>query len=454
MMVTSSLPIIATDELGMVALRVDEGQAADAGHVAADTETVSVKRRKKSRQSQPRKNVSRHFQSLQSNGATITPPLTPFKPLPRLRRKQEPSKPEPLSHANVLPRIINGLNIDDLSSDSSLTDVPEDIGPDPFAPPAQVVALKTKKLKCPTKSRYWPHPHKSRPHFLSCLPFPPLSAERFGIMQERLSHDPFRLLIATIFLNKTPGARAMPVFYTLMERYPTPKALAEAEVQDVTEIIRVLGFQNQRARKCVEMAKMWVQALPTRGIRYRKLDYPVRRDGRDIKEGEPVDDDDGRAAWEISHLPGVGAYAHDSWRMFCRDRLRQVATGWNGEGAAELCKPSVKAEPVKEEAVKPESGTEVESEQAEEAEPFEPEWKRVLPTDKELRAWMTWMWLKEGWVWNKETGERTRASDELMEMARGGGIVKEVVDGAELIVSAANENAVPLERPTGVFGAG
>lgn len=29
-------------------------------------------------------------------------------------------------------------------------------------------------------------------------------------------------------------------------------------------------------------------------------------------------------------------------------------------------------------------------------------------------------------MWNKETGERTRASDELLERARGGGVVKEV----------------------------
>ena len=92
--------------------------------------------------------------------------------------------------------------------------------------------------------------------------------------------------------------------------------------------------------------------------------------------------------------------------------------------------------------------------------PFEPEWKRVLPTDKELRAWMTWMWLKEGWVWNKETGERTKASKELMEQVRGGGIVREEAEIAYLIVEgldADGANADGLDkgerlyRPAGAF---
>jgi len=79
----------------------------------------------------------------------------------------------------------------------------------------------------------------------------------------------------------------------------------------------------------------------------------------------------------------------------------------------------------------------------------------VLPTDKELRAWMTWMWLKDGWVWNKETGQRTLADADLMERARGGGVVKEFVDSQQLVVSAGvgvEDLGAPLETPAGAFG--
>lgn len=360
--------------------------------------------------------------------------------------EEDAFKPQPSSDlwqqvlaapAEKQSRVFFGLLVDEQSSDSDLTDVPDDIGPDPFlekplpktskarrrrkkSEAAELVAVKEPKpKKTPkpkdslTKSPYFPHAHKPRPTFLSTLPFPPLHLERFGLMQERLCHDPFRLLLATIFLNKTPGSRAMPIFYKLMEKYPTPKELAQAEQADVTEIIRELGFQNQRARKVIAMAKKWIEKPPTKGQKYRKVDYPDKGNGKDIKPDEVIDDTDERVAWEISHLPGLGPYSHDSWRMFCRDELRGLSTGYNGEDAIP----------------------------ASQGKDFEPEWKRVLPADKELRAWMTWMWMKEGWVWNKETGERTAASEELMDLARGkGNVVLEEHEKNTLIVKSLEEN--------------
>lgn len=386
-----SIPLIATDDLGMIA---DE----ERNHELPRRTTAPSKRKrpKKYVRENQRKCLSKHFSNEDPNLAT--PPSTPQGHL-----------------------LIAGLNVDDLSSDSSLTDVPSDIGPDPFLSVVEESAsLNPTKLKRLTRSPYFPN--KPRPNFLSCLPFPPLSAPKFGLMQERLAHDPFRLLIATIFLNRTRGEQAMPVFFQLMENYPTVADLAGAEIADVVEIIHRLGFQNQRARKCVEMAKTWLSASPEKGKRYRKLNYPTKGHGRDIPVGEAIQDDDERVAWEISYLPGLGPYSHDSWRIFCRDKLRGLSQSWNGEGADAK---------------------------------FEPEWKRVLPTDKELRAYLTWMWLKEGWVWNKETGQRTKADDDLLERARGGGIVQEQQEKAHLVLATKedldNEISREVEKPAGLF---
>ena len=368
--------------------------------IADDEGKTKVAAAKVRKTTKPRKYVSKHFK-------LATPPATPAKRRPK-------------------PRVDAGIiKVEDLSSDSDLTDLPDDIGPDPFTSPlpsprlTRVEAIKVKKEpKHPTKSPYFPH--SVRPQFLSCLPFPPLSHQTFGLMQERLAHDPFRLLIATIFLNKTPGERAMPVFYQLMERYPTVADLAAARVEDVTEMIHKLGFQNQRARKIVQMSKIWVERPPEPGKRMRKHNYPKKGDGKDIKADEVIGNEDERVAWEISHLPGLGAYSHDSWRMFCRDEMRGVASDWLGTDAA--------------------GG-------------FEPEWKQVLPTDKELRAWCTWMWLKEGYSWNKETGKRTKADPALLAMAKGGGIVKEEVDNEHLVVDVGHgmSPGKAAERPAGDF---
>jgi hypothetical protein len=53
---------------------------------------------------------------------------------------------------------------------------------------------------------------------VSCLAVPPLSATRFGLIQEELSDDPFRLLIAVTFLIRTTGRAALPVFRQLVRQ--------------------------------------------------------------------------------------------------------------------------------------------------------------------------------------------------------------------------------------------
>lgn len=438
-------PIIPTSELGMI----DDHE----GHLEKNDPSLGVavgapgpktKGRAKRRQITY---VSRHFMNDESKEKPPEPSRPskgqkkrPKQPKGELNNIEPTLATQPIPPVQLHSRIYYGYNIDNFSSDSSLTDVPDDIDglPDPFISlnstdllpnlgTGEVKANTKKKIRSPSKSPYFPHPHKHRPTFLSTLPFPPLAHKTFGLMQERLAHDPFRLLIATIFLNKTPGERAMPIFYQLMNRYPTPSDLAAAEVSDITNIIYVLGFQNQRARKCVEMSKVWIEQPPEFGKRYRKLNYPNKGDGRDVKEGDMIDDNDSRVAWEISHLPGLGPYSHDSWRMFCRDKLRGLSSSWNGEDSQN-----------------PDS--------------FEPEWKRVVPLDKELRAFLTWVWMKEGWVWNKETGQRTRASDRLMDRARGGGIVVEEKDRDHLVIKSVKEEDVgmlqehgPVEHTAGDF---
>jgi methyl-CpG-binding domain protein 4 len=252
-------------------------------------------------------------------------------------------------------------------------------------------------------------PFKRSPGIVSCIPFPPLSAPHFGLIQEKLAHDPFRLLIAITFLIRTHGKHAIPVFYSLMSRYPTPQSLVEADKEDIVDIIRHLGLQNSRAATYQTYAKIWLSDPPTKGRRYAVKGYPEKDSGRDIARDEVIDDQDPRVAWEIGHMTS-GPYALDSWRIFCRDVLRGVSTGWNGEGAKDG---------------------------------FQPEWMRVLPEDKELRAYLRWMWLKEGFEWDPFTGEKEVASKELSRAAiegriawddRGGmGILDEVVESGELV---------------------
>jgi hypothetical protein len=258
---------------------------------------------------------------------------------------------------------------------------------------------KTPKVNGGEETPKKPRTPRTPGGIVSCIPFPPLSAPYFGLIQEKLAHDPFRLLIAVTFLIRTHGKHAIPVFYQLMEKYPTPESLVAANKDDIVPIIRHLGLQNQRAGTYQTYAKLWLEEPPVKGKRYAVRDYPTKGAGKNIKKDEILTDEDERIAWEIGHMT-QGPYAIDSWRIFCRDVLRGMANGWNGEGAEEG---------------------------------FQPEWMRTLPEDKELRAYLRWMWLKEGFEWDPFTGEKEVASERLMRAAMEGKIAWDDMGGMRIL---------------------
>jgi len=225
------------------------------------------------------------------------------------------------------------------------------------------------KVSAPTVSPFFREPFSRIPEPRG-LNFK-LQETRYGLIQERICESLFALVIQTILWNKTKGAAARPVLWNLLCRYPTPGSLAAADPVTVQDVIRVLGLQERRALCLVKMATAWVAAPPCPERRYGRRNYPrLGKKGRnDVKERELLGPDDGREGWEIGHLPGVGEYALDSYRIFGRDRLR----GLHGK------------------------------------QDVEPEWKRVIPADKELGPYVRWKWAQEGWDYDLATGVRTRA---------------------------------------------
>ncbi|KAF1949248.1 DNA glycosylase [Byssothecium circinans] len=188
------------------------------------------------------------------------------------------------------------------------------------------------------------------------------------LIQERICGDLFAVILQAILWNRTRGTQARPILWELLCHYPTAEALAAANVDDIERIIRTLGLQRERAKRLVDMAAVWVASPPSPERRYQRRHYPSQGHGCDAGKGAVLDLADARDGWEIAHLPGVGEYALDSFRIFARDRLRRL----------HHC-PDV-----------------------------EPEWKRVVPRDKELAPYVRWKWAQEGWDYDIETGIRVR----------------------------------------------
>jgi methyl-CpG-binding domain protein 4 len=293
---------------------------------------------------------------------------------------------------------------------------------------------KTKRPKFATKSPFFPtikpeDERKRKPGLkgrsISCIPFPPLSAPQFGLIQEKLAFSPYELLLAVTFLIRTKGRDAIPIFFQLIDRYPTKEDLAAADLKDIIPMIHHLGLQVQRANSYIKYAKMFINDPPVKGRRHRVENYPTKGAHKGIAKGEIIDDvDDRTGAWEIAHMT-KGHYAIDSWRMFCRDILRGEAQGYNGEGRDST---------------------------------FEPEWKRVIPLDKELRAWKRWSWLKEGREYDVVTGETRPASKAVLKAAAEGRIAWDDRGGMSILdvngdeeVNQVVEEGVELVQTTKEF---
>ncbi|KAH7196889.1 uncharacterized protein B0J16DRAFT_261059 [Fusarium flagelliforme] len=240
------------------------------------------------------------------------------------------------------------------------------------------------------------------------IPFAPLTSSSFGLIQEDLAHEPFWLLVAVSFLIKTKGVHAIPTFYKVKERFPTPADVASAQNSDaIIAMIRHLGLAHHRVTLVQNIARGFLDDPPAAEKLYKVKNY----DCRDVELTPRSAELNGYApfskrggdgdleAWEIGHLT-QGKYAIDSWRIFCRDELLGRAEDWKGKGR------------------KPE---------------FQPEWMRVHPNDKELRAYLRWMWMKEGWEWDPTTGKRVVLREEMRNAVNEGRVEYDNTGGLRVV---------------------
>lgn len=112
----------------------------------------------------------------------------------------------------------------------------------------------------------------------------------FNLVQEIFFHDPWKLLVATIFLNKTSGRVALPVLWHFFESYPTAEALRRSNWRSVADLLKPLGLSTLRAKTLIRFSDEYLS---------KDWKYPIE-------------------------LHGIGKYGNDSYRIFCVDEWKQV----------------------------------------------------------------------------------------------------------------------------------
>ncbi|KAM6387468.1 methyl-CpG-binding domain protein 4 [Pluvialis apricaria] len=112
----------------------------------------------------------------------------------------------------------------------------------------------------------------------------------FNLVQETLFHDPWKLLIATIFLNKTSGKMAIPVLWEFFKKYPSPEITRTADWKEMSELLKPLGLYELRAKTIIKFSDEYLS---------KRWKYPIE-------------------------LHGIGKYGNDSYRIFCVNEWKEV----------------------------------------------------------------------------------------------------------------------------------
>ena len=109
----------------------------------------------------------------------------------------------------------------------------------------------------------------------------------YELLQEIYFDDPWKSQVCCILLNCTRRVQVDRVREELFLRYPDPEQMAAADPQELSSLLRPLGFYNRRARSLIRFSTEWLT---------KSWNHP-------------------------RELYGIGQYAADSWDIFYNDRL-------------------------------------------------------------------------------------------------------------------------------------
>jgi methyl-CpG-binding domain protein 4 len=111
-----------------------------------------------------------------------------------------------------------------------------------------------------------------------------------GLLQESLWPDEWKILMSCLMLNQTTRKQVDKVVWQFFDKWPDPQSFMKSKHEDVSDLLRPLGFYNRRPKAMRRFTEEYIQ-----------------------KEWlEPIE------------LHGIGKYANDAWRIFCRGDWKAV----------------------------------------------------------------------------------------------------------------------------------
>ncbi|KAG1686909.1 Methyl-CpG-binding domain protein 4 [Nymphon striatum] len=140
----------------------------------------------------------------------------------------------------------------------------------------------------------------------------------YGLIQEQLYDNPWKLLIATIFLNRTQGTSAIPLLWEFFYAFPTPEITRKADWKKIASILQPIGLHEKRAKSitriCLTRPALSFQRFFKMSV--NEWSMPLIADEYLSKVWKhPIE------------LHGIGKYGNDSYRIFCVNEWKRLSEG-------------------------------------------------------------------------------------------------------------------------------
>jgi len=144
-----------------------------------------------------------------------------------------------------------------------------------------------------------------------------------GLLEELFADDPWRLLLSTIFLNRTRRIQVDVVMFRYLQRWPTAEAtIAAVEKNDnivtqMSDVIAPLGIKYRRAKGIVRFSREYLDLLKSKSSNCSSLvglGSTERTTNKNTNDNESASFHFTRA--EIQNLYHCGEYAADAYQIF------------------------------------------------------------------------------------------------------------------------------------------
>lgn len=128
----------------------------------------------------------------------------------------------------------------------------------------------------------------------------------FGLLEELFANDPWKMLLSTIFLNRTTRRQVDSVLYQFLERWPTAQNAADADVGDVLGVVTPLGIEYRRSAGIIRFSREYVGLMKSK----RSPHFTVGGNDNGWDAAFALEDAD------VLNLYGCGRYALSAYRIF------------------------------------------------------------------------------------------------------------------------------------------